>query len=563
MTRRLPRFLVGFDTEDDSDGHPFLWAFTHTLGSWWTTNRDDALSYLENLTREQKAGGKQVECWATNLEYDLCNLFPPERVAELTLRFGRAVLCGARWRGCDFRDTMRHLPVSVADLGELVGLPKLQGDLFKPGETPTFDRYVERCQRDATITYRAAKRFHASYRRFGEHARMTLASTALAIWQRHYFDQPLRRPAREVWHAAREAYHGGRTEAFAVGSFPDVTAIDVASMFPWAMIASPFPLPWGAIRRVEAGGAIEPHGIYRVRVRSSLARPRLPVRTREGTIYPNGTWVGWYVGEELIAFQKAGGHARVLRGFRFLQACDPFKGYVREMFQRKNAARGMDRIMFKLLLNSLYGKFGQKGRLVRAVPLERFLLLRKAPLSWRAWNGLAIYSENNVPPIWGNNVWAAFVTARARVRLADEMESLSNAGCRALYCDTDSVIYQGNGPRYPQRATRPGTFELRGRFARLLVVGKKEYALDKGGGSWECHAKGVPFAERYRYLTEGRASFQRPTRLREAARDGSIVNQWRTVEKIRRHRLGDKARKADGALPVTRITRAPEVSARE
>jgi hypothetical protein len=556
------RYVAGFDTEDDGNGNPFLWCVTHEGGKWSCRTRADFLQWIANAADDQTSRGKTLELWATNLEYDLCNVFDRDRIAEVSLRFGRSALVGARWKGAEFRDTVRHVPASVAELGEMVGLKKLEGKLFSGRASErTFNRYRVRCERDAAITFRAAKVLYDTFRRFGQFPRMTLASTALRIWQERYWKREVHRPSLEVWQAALEAYHGGRTEAFVAGEFPNVSAIDVASMFPWAMITKPLPLPWGLYVRVGAGAAIEPNGLYDVDVSSDIPRPRLPVRTNHGTIYPNGLFSGWYVGEELIAAAERGVKLRVRRGFVFSETCEPFRLYVRSMFRRKQRSRGVTRTIYKLLLNALYGKFGQQGRTVRAVPLERFLALPVAPTTWREWNGLAIYSTDGIPPPWGNNVWPAFVTARARVRLADEIEALSARGCRPLYCDTDSVIFQGDA-RYPAKADKPGTFEMRGRFSRFLLAGKKEYAL-KHGRTWDVHAKGIPFAERFRYLQEGVAEFSRPARLREAARDGGTPNVWKRVRKQRRTDIRKDASPVDGALPVPRMFRGQVVSTKK
>jgi len=558
------RFTVGFDTEDDGRGNPFLWCFAHAHGHNVARTRGEALQQLENYVRVWQPRGVQVECWATNLEYDLCNTFDRERVAEVAWRFGRSYLCSARWRGVDFRDTVRHLPASVEELGKLVGARKVHARLFaakvRPDPVRHLDKYRARCLRDAAITYRTAKLLDQSYRALGVRPRTTLASTALALWRECFWKRPVTRPAPEVWNAAHAAYHGGRTQAFAVGTFRDVQVIDVASMFPWAMTSAPLPLPWGLVSRVGKGAPLEPLGLYRVKVRSQLARPCLPVRTPKGTVFPNGSWEGWYVGEELIAFQAMGGELRVLNGYRFHEQCRPFDQYVRSMFRQKQRARGLKRTLYKLLLNGLYGKFGQQGRIVRCVPVRRFLELERAPLNAREWNGLVIFQEEGPPPPWGNDVWPAFVTARARVRLAAEIARLERRGARVLYCDTDSVMFVGGRERFPAQAKRVGEFELKGSFRQLLIVGKKEYALETSPGVWRAYAKGVPLLQRYHYLTNGTAEFERPTRMREASRNGEAVNVWRRVKKTRRTDIRNGAVGPDGSLPAPMIASAAKGS---
>jgi len=558
--RPAARTVIGFDTEDDGKGTPFLWAFAHDRGVWHTQRRPDALQWIANASDDARRRNRVLQLWATNLEYDLVNVFEPERIPELSLRFGRSALCGASWHGAEFRDTVRHVPIGVAEWGTLVGLEKREANLFsgRPRRVAwptkrTLAAFIRRCVRDAAITGRAARFLHDRFRRMGERPRMTLASTALGLWRSKYWQRPLGRVSPELWNAALASYHGGRTQAFAVGTFPDVRAIDVASMFPWAMTVAPLPLPWGLQRRVRPGSPLEPCAIIRARVRSNLSVPRLPVRTREGTIYPNWEWTGWYVGEELMAFRSVGGDVRVLGGYAFAESCDPFTSYVRTMFRRKQRSRGANRLLYKLMLNALYGKFGQQGKRVFAVPIQKLARMKSPPLAWRPWNGLAIFTKDGLPPPWGNNVWPAFVTARARVRLANELESLSARGCRPLYCDTDSVIFTGRA-RYAPKARRIGDFELRGDFRAALIVGKKEYALTTDGRKWTAHVKGVPSEQRETYLRSGRASFARPVKIREAARHDLQPNVWRRVTKQRRTDLRKRARKADGALPIPVLT---------
>ena len=265
------------------------------------------------------------------------------------------------------------------------------------------------------------------------------------------------------------------------------------------------------------------------------------MRSREGTVYPRGEWTGWYVGEELLHAMRRGVRVRVLQGYEFIESCDPFRTYVRGMFRRKQRARGGARTMFKLLLNALYGKFGQQGLTVRAMPVARFQALSVAPLDWREWNGIIIFTQDGVPPVWSNMVWPAFVTARARMRLADEIERVEAAGGRPLYCDTDSVIFEGPGPRYIEKARRIGQMERRGVYRQMLIVGKKEYALDAGRGRWEFHAKGIPWSEREAYLKTGRATFRRPVKMRESGRIGVPAGVWREVTKERKTKF-----RADG-----------------
>ena len=345
------RLIASFDTEDDGKGVPYLFAIVHSKGSWTGSTRESTLEYIAHMGETLRAENAVLELWATNLEYDLVNLFGEARIAELVLRFGKSYLVGAEWRGHNvrFRDTVRHIPQSVKELGKLVGIPKLERKKGTKGN----EAY---CIRDAAITRRAALWLDKMYSSFGIAPKMTLASSALAIWKDNYWKREVVLPSDEIVGHAKEAYYGGRTEAFAIGSWNNVRAIDVASMFPWAMIADRFPIPWGDFSRYVPGDMISDYGIYRASINAAKVEyPFLPVRTMNGTQYPRGVWEAWYTGHELLFAMSRGYDVQCSEGYNFRTFAEPFKGYVEAFFNLKSLAKGSERTGYKLLLNSLYG----------------------------------------------------------------------------------------------------------------------------------------------------------------------------------------------------------------
>lgn len=109
------------------------------------------------------------------------------------------------------------------------------------------------------------------------------------------------------------------------------------------------------------------------------------------------------------------------------------------------------RLMAKLLLNSLWGKFGQRENLPKTEVVKsrsRFMTLLTCPeievTGIIPINNDCIYvnyieSERSIEHCHQSNaVIAAYTTAQARLKLYKYMEDL---GLRVLYCDTDSCIY--------------------------------------------------------------------------------------------------------------------------
>lgn len=554
MPRAKP-FVIGFDSEDDGNGNPLMFAFVSAHGQFTCESSEDALDYLLVKGAEMRRKGFYLEAWATNLEYDLVNMYGPERIKRVKLIFGKSNLVGAEWRrkNVKFRDTVRHIPISVAEWGEVLGLPKVEKDLFDRKRKPTKAELKRRCIRDAAITYRSGRYLHEFYGVFDVTPKMTLASTALTIWKTKYWKREIAPTEDWIIETARDAYYGGRTEPFAIGTHEKVQAIDAASMFPWAMVVEELPLPWGLYERIRANGVIHKHSICEASIRVSSVRvPLLPYRSHSGLSYPVGDWYGTYTGEELQYAASLGYEVRIKSGIRFLETCSPFDGYVADIFRRKSNTRGPLRMGYKYLLNALYGKFAQRGDKIEVVPLEEFLNLQDPPEDFRVWNGLAIYTREEPPPIWGNCVWPAFITSRARMRLHREMLRVIDAGGTPLYCDTDSVIFKlPEGLKaipYPDKAKEPGEFESRGVYRRIHIAGKKEYGLEDHNGEWDYAVKGIPSGVRSDYLFTGRATYEKPIRVKESARRGIPANKWVPITKVRRVTYKNRALRSDRTL---------------
>lgn len=558
MSRRKKPFVIGFDSEDDGQGNPTMFAFVHANGQFNCESRDDALDYLLVLSVEMKRKGFYVEAWATNLEYDLVNLFGPERIRKCKLIFGKSYMVGAEWKRKNtvFRDTVRHIPISVAEWGEIIGLKKVEGDLFNRKKKPTKQQLKRRCLRDAAITYRAGKYLHTFYGTFHIKPRMTLASTALSIWRERYWKREIAQVEEWIIDLARESYYGGRTEPFATGTHMKVQAIDAASMFPWAMVMDELPIPWGLYERIpstsnpEFSSGFYQHSILHAKIHANNVRiPLLPYRSNHGLVYPLGDWEGCYTGEELEYAASIGYEVTIISGIRFLETCEPFTGYVADIFNRKRITRGPLRMGYKYLLNSLYGKFAQRGDKIEVITIEQFLQLQNPPDEFRVWNGLVIYSRTDPPPIWGNCVWPAFITGRARIRLHQEMMAVLSQGGTPLYCDTDSVIFKMERPLpYPSKAETPGQFESRGVYQRIHIAGKKEYGLQDSKGEWDYAVKGIPSGVRADYLFTGKATYEKPIRIKESTRRGIPANRWVSITKQRHVSFKDRKVLSDGTL---------------
>lgn len=225
----------------------------------------------------------------------------------------------------------------------------------------------------------------------------------------------------EFRHAAEAAYYGGRFEQFQRGThLGHVYQYDIRSAYPAAMAELPnlANVTWTYYNRQVSTDWHSDYALYRVvigHIPGDTNIGSLPHRNRHGTIlFPSWAY-GWYWGIECA-------HVPM----RYRQECwyptgpglkeRPF-AFVQEDYRQRailKAAHQVQEKALKLKLNSLYGKLAQsKGA------------KKDKEGNWR------------YPP-FHEVVWAGWITAYTRRKLADAMHSVHHTA--VIACETDSVF---------------------------------------------------------------------------------------------------------------------------
>lgn len=378
------------------------------------------------------------------------------RLIEMRVRSGRNVT--------RLRDSYNLYPRPLAVLGEALGYPK--------GETPQKFKAADRtaglteqdyeyCLRDCQILWESIM---ALQKEFGE-VRATLPSMALSVFKHRYmgpvgthFTVPTAMQALDL--SSRQAYYGGRVEAYQIGPLNgERHYYDINSLYPQAMLTAilPFPHTLHTAPINAFDSHLRDHSGYaegEVTVPDTLDPPPLPYRRLgKKLIFPTGTFSGAWPFAELKAAIALGCRftpTRIVCGKPMPRS--PFLAYISDIYAKKSTANGVMREVYKLLLNGLYGKFGEYHRksseYAERFDPERLAQLRKAnpdadfkPISihradgyyeWSAKDGgeasHAIYS------------WAAAITSEARVINLKVQYALKEAGVKTLYTDTDSFL---------------------------------------------------------------------------------------------------------------------------
>jgi hypothetical protein len=370
-----------------------------------------------------------------------------------------------------FRDSLRLFQAPLAEIGEKLGYPKgVTPEKFKRGlrgEGIQDDdwRYL---QTDCEIVYKAVEALQAE---FGE-LRATVPSLAMNYYRRKHFQGPIhvskdKDGKEQRWEGyvissldtqTRPSYHGARVEAYFLGyTWEPPQYLDIRSLYPYAMITTGFPDP----SRLRVGTSLPAwaEGVVfgTAHVPLDLDPPPLPYRRPDKLLFPVGTFRGAWAGPEYRKALSLGVTFDIEKTIFAPSIPSPFESYVRHIYAQKSVSKGFTRELYKLFLNALYGKFGERHdtqteyseafNAVRLAELQsEFDDVKWKPISVKRPDGFFSWGTGEETRRATNSVycWASYVTSRARVINLETQMKLQAAGCRVLYTDTDSFMLIDN-----------------------------------------------------------------------------------------------------------------------
>jgi hypothetical protein len=402
-----------------------------------------------------------------------------------------------RWRkarrGIRVLDTLNYYRTSLAQVGDSIGLPKLDHDL-RWGDQERDDAY---CRRDTEIVLEAMK---GIIRRTAELDLGSFASTfpglAFNAFRHRHLTAPVliddNGPALEL---ARRSYVGGRTEAFRLGRVPGhVRVYDFVSMYPAVMAAEPVPTVLrGVYRRIpvpELSSMLAQYGaVADVTLETDTAD--YPLLDADRLLFPVGRFRTVLARPELTHAAERGRIVRVHQVALYDQAV-LFASYVAEWWARRAAALAAgdaaEADFCKRMMNALYGKFGQTGRtwdtLDEADPGEvrtwqEIDLVTGTVRRMRQLAGLVQVLADEPEARDSHPAIAATITSAARVRLLAAMEAAGRP--RVVYVDTDSLFLTSGrpGPSWTGLEGRSlGELKLERTIRALTIHGLKDYQAD-------------------------------------------------------------------------------------
>jgi len=352
-----------------------------------------------------------------------------------------------------FLDLMNYFDTTLKAVGESVGAPKWEID-FKICTTPELADY---CKNDVYIMTEAWKKwitfiYEHDLGVWGK----TLPSQAFNAYRHRFMPHKIRVHTHEKATALeREGYFGGRCECFQLGYFDKgpFYLFDINSMYPYVMQKWEYPVK--LLTYITQGSVADlkkNHGIHGVmaKVLIRTTTPRYPRRHKHHLVFPVGTFWTVLCGKEL--FDALDAHAIIaVKDFSMYEMAPIFHDYINFFWQTrlgyKHAGDKPFTYMTKIMMNSLYGKFGQR--------IDDYTVIGDDPdhgvgfygewdvetqkwLRFRRMNGHIALATGQVEGYNSFVAISAHVTSFARSMLYWLIERVPDG--HLFYCDTDSLI---------------------------------------------------------------------------------------------------------------------------
>jgi len=358
---------------------------------------------------------------------------------------------------------------------------------------------IQYLRNDCTSLYKILDEFKHQILNIGGDMGLTIASTSLKTFNHKYQQNPLYMCEKETNDIFRNAYYGGRTEIFrmyAPEKLGPYSYYDINSLYPTVMERNLFPVSSPQLIHNPRKEIIrEEIGITNARIETPIDRPYIPlfpqkiqVGQSRKMMFVTGKFEGWWDNSLLQKAMDLGYKVEGLKSYTF-KAEPIFKDYIHDFYKIKKESE-KDTPMYiiaKLLMNSLYGKFGQhqisQSMIKDPNPdEEKYKIISTLDFE----NDWVIVEEEGKGKSYLPQI-SVHVTALAQLMLFESFEKVMEKDYHIFYCDTDSMITDYNNMRTSKEL---GDWKLEKKVLCGYFVLPKTYKIIAEDGKIDLRAKG-------------------------------------------------------------------------
>lgn len=372
-----------------------------------------------------------------------------------------------------FVSTTNYYNTSLKNLGDIFGLEKThqkQEEKFDFSKLDEYDinKVIDYCIRDTDIIQVAMESLfnqckNGETTKFGSF-KNTLPAMSFSAFQTHFI-KPNQLHVTDnnlAINLERNAYFGGRTEVWKRGIFKEtIIGVDINSMYPSIMLENKFPTQLLNTRSNISAAELKRYidrgylVTAEVVIKTESENP-YPMRYNNRLIFPIGKFETTISTPEVI-YGLERDHIIKVKNVAIYKADYIFKDFVQHFYaaRQENRNNPVLNYLFKLILNSLYGKFGQLKREwievgesnIKTIKTEEQIHIKQGKeqeINLKTIGG-KIYCEEPFHDVAYNSIVAiaSHVTSYARMLLYDLINIAGKEN--HYYNDTDSLYCNVKG----------------------------------------------------------------------------------------------------------------------
>jgi len=459
--------------------------------------------------------------------FDMNVIFTPEelvRYFDITFNGSRVIRMRVKGKNIHFFDTLNVFQSSLKKLGEMLGMEKgnLQGELALMGKDEFNARKNEiysYCENDVLITEKLFLFYLDQVSKINKIKGVKGIPFTSSSYSFRYFNAlnnfTLDGRDFDEDYLFLETYCGGRVEAIYEGYYDKpIFVYDVNSLYPYVMQKYEYPLmPLGEFYKNEINDALlkgregivfahvyAPKGVFGFKddqgnfIDIGLLPLKVKMNGEEKLIFPIGFFYGFFNLNEIRYAMSKGYKVKILYAYLwesdYIPHIKEFVNYFYELKKKhKDDIRGFNA---KLILNSLYGKFGQNSGFDRLMPIDEYLKHRlefeDCEVSYFENYDYVIIRDRHIDK--GKSSYfniASYITSWARIELLKKIEYVIRKGGKIYYMDTDSIFTDIFIDDKEFIGDDLGMMKLDKQGKSIVIYGSKDYEIDNKRKS-----KGVP-----------------------------------------------------------------------
>lgn len=415
--------------------------------------------------------------------------------------------------------------------------------------TASLEEKIIYCFRDCEIIYVFIK-FILEYLQFHNLTEFALTTSSLSfkIFRRYFLKHDIYcHNNRHLLKLEKMAYLGGMTQAFKLGKYENIDILDINSLYPFVMINNDIPTKLIHYDNYHHNPNLTIETIndtsnryYRIIncLFNLNEKNALIISHNEDNkcIFQHGDQERVLHEKEFEYVKKYGQIKKVYSVLTYEKAKDIFKDYIEFWYNLKQMETGAIREFAKLMLNGLFGKFGQKTHIVEEfdtnfydeitlkqinrLPAFSYVHNLLTPtymgVIYKLDNKLVIFKDHWLPAYNSNYAIVGCCTANARMYLISLLQTINIEN--VLYVDTDSLFIPHKLTEKFQKSNTLGSalgqLKIEQNNVIVNIRGLKNYDILKNNNILKRKIKGVKKTAKLIQETEDTLIFEQDSWLR-------------------------------------------------